>query len=330
MKRNVFKIIIAVLMMVFLCCGCGAQKDDSVSGISVTDHAGRTVTIEETPETIVCNYYIATSMLIALDQEDKLVGVENEAEKRPVYAMSAPEILDLPAMGTVKEFDLEACATIQPDLVVLPYKLKDMTTAVEELGIPVIVLKPESPELLRETITMLGQATGAVKEAEKLNKFMDSHVKSVESAVEGTEKPKVYLSSNSDFLFCACPAMYQHSLIEAAGGINVGQEIEDTYWSEVSYEQILTWDPDFIILAADAKYTVDDVLNDPQLKECTAVKKKQVFQMPNDIECWDAPVPGSVLGISWLASVLHPEEYDIEKHEDAVSEYYETFFGIKK
>lgn len=330
MKKKICASVIAALMIVLLCCGCGTENGNPASGITVTDHAGRTVTIEETPETIISGYYIATSMLIGLDQGDKLVGVENEAEKRPIYALSEPGVLDLPAMGTVKEFDLEACAAINPDLVVLPYKLKDMTTAIEELGISVMIVKPESPELLKETITMLGQATGSAERAEQLNQFIDSHREAVAAAVEGEDAPKVYLSSNSDFLFSACPAMYQHSLIEGAGGINVGQDIEDTYWSEVSYEQILTWDPDFIILAADAKYTVDDVMADPQLKECTAVKKAQVFKMPSEIECWDAPVPASVLGISWLASVLHPDAYDTALHEEAVDTYYETFYGLTK
>ena len=44
--------------------------------------------------------------------------------------------------------------------------------------------------------------------------------------------------------------MYQNTLIENAGGVNVAAEIDDNYWAEVSYEQILKWDPDYIILTA--------------------------------------------------------------------------------
>ena len=35
--------------------------------------------------------------------------------------------------------------------------------------------------------------------------------------------------------------------------------IRDSYWAEVSYEQVLDWDPDYIILASDADYDVDSV-----------------------------------------------------------------------
>ena len=122
--------------------------------------------------------------------------------------------------------------------------------------------------------------------------------------------------------------MYQHSLIENAGGENVAKDVEDTYWAEVSYEQVLTWNPEYIILAADAKYTVEDVLADVNLQGCTAVKEGHVYKLPREIECWDSPVPGSVLGSLWLASVLHGDVYPAAEYEAAVTEFYETFYGF--
>ena len=53
--------------------------------VTVIDQAGREVTIEKAPEKIVSGYYISTSLLIALGQEDKLVGIEAKADKRPIY-----------------------------------------------------------------------------------------------------------------------------------------------------------------------------------------------------------------------------------------------------
>ena len=37
--------------------------------------------------------------------------------------------------------------------------------------------------------------------------------------------------------------MYQNYMIENAGGLNAAASVEDTYWAEVSYEQVLDWDP---------------------------------------------------------------------------------------
>ena len=56
--------------------------------VTVTDQAGRTVTIEEEPQSIVSGYYISTSLLIALDQKDKLVGIEAKADKlKPIKGL---------------------------------------------------------------------------------------------------------------------------------------------------------------------------------------------------------------------------------------------------
>ena len=99
-------------------------------------------------------------MVIALGQQDKLVGVEAKADSRPIYSLAAPELLELPSVGTAKEFDLEGCAALEPDLVVLPLKLKDTVSALEELGIPVLLANPEDLTLLRQTIEMLGGSHG--------------------------------------------------------------------------------------------------------------------------------------------------------------------------
>ena len=296
--------------------------------VTVTDQLGREVTIEKEPETLVSGYYITTSLLIALDQEEKLVGIEKGADKRTIYSLSAPELCQLPSMGSAKEFNLEGCAALDPDLVILPFKLKDVEAALEELQIPVLFVKPENQELLEETVELLATATNSKEQADKLLTMISEKNGEMQDKIQGCEVPRVYISGNSDFLTTAGAQMYQNSLIEKAGGENVAKEITESSWAEISYEQLLAWDPDFIILAADAKFTVDEIMADENLAECNAVKNGQVYHMPNEIESWDSPVPGSVLGCLWLASVLHPQEYTVEMYENAVEQFYSTFYGF--
>ena len=118
-------------------------------------------------------------------------------------------------------------------------------------------------------------------------------------------------------------------MIELAGGSSVANEIEDTYWAEVSYEQILDWNPEYIILASAADYTVEDVLNDPNLSECDAVKNGNVYHIPDDIEAWDSPVPGAFLGSLWLETIIHSDEFNVNDFNEIVGEYYETFYNFK-
>lgn len=296
--------------------------------MTLTDQAGRTVIIPAQPERLVSGYYISTSLLIALGQTDKLVGVEAKADKRAIYRLSAPEILDLPSVGSAKEFDLEGCAALEPDLVILPIRLESAASTLEELGITALLINPESQELLEEAIDLIAQATNSGDKARELASFASTRGNLLQEALHDVEQPRVYLGGNSSFLSTAGGQMYQSDLIAQAGGENVAQDIEDAYWAEVSYEQLLAWDPEYIILASDAGYTCEDVLNDPSLTGCTAVAEGNVFQFPNKAEAWDSPVPSGVLGAIWLASILHPDRCSENDRDLEIERYYERFYGF--
>lgn len=296
--------------------------------VTVTDQAGREVTIEDEPQKLVSGYYITTSLLIALDLDEKLVGIEAKADTRPIYSLSAPGLLELPSVGTAKEFDLEGCAALEPDLVILPLKLQSAVESLEELDMDVLLVNPEDQELLEEAVTLIGTATNTMNQAQKLLDFSAEQETRLEETLADEEAPSVYLAGNSDFLSTAGGAMYQSDMIQMAGGTNVAAELTDTYWAEVSYEQVLAWNPEYIILASDSEYTVDDVLADQNLAGCAAVENGNVYQMPGKAEAWDSPVPSGILGSVWLSSVLHPEVCPQADSEAVIDEFYETFYGF--
>ena len=196
----------------------------------------------------------------------------------------------------------------------------------EDLGIDVLLVNPESQELLTEMIQLVAAACNRTEKAEALLTFLSEKETYLQSLLADVDAPKVYLSGNSNFLSTAGSAMYQADMISLAGGSNVAAQIPDTYWAEIDYEQLLAWDPDYIIMASSAKYTVEDVLNDPNLADCAAVVNGNVYQIPADAESWDSPVPGSILGAFWLANVLHPEQMTDTDCTAIMDEYYETFY----
>ena len=296
--------------------------------ITITDHAGREVVIEEEPQKLVSGYYISTSLLIALGLDEKLVGIEAKANKRAIYALAAPDLIDLPNVGTAKEFDLEGCAALEPDLVILPIKLKNAVENLEGLGIHVLLVNPENQELLTGMIHMIAAATNTEEKAAELLGFTAAQEEYLTKTLTGTETPRVYLAGNSNMLSTAGNAMYQSDMIRLAGGVNVAAEIEDTYWVEIDYEQLLTWNPEYIILASDATYTVEDVLADPNLANCAAVMGGNVYQLPNKAEAWDSPVPSGILGALWLANVLHGDLLTDTDCAERINEYYETFYDF--
>lgn len=327
--KKILPLLLCLALLLSLTAVASAENVENTQyPVTLTDQAGREVTIQEEPQRIVSGYYISTSALIALGLQDKLVGIEAKAAKRPIYQRSAPQLMDLPNVGTAKEFDLEGCAALEPELVILPLKLKDAAKTLEDLGFPVLLVNPEDQAQLEEMISLIAAATNSQSSAQALLDFTAAQEALLEKTLEGTRTPSVYLAGNSALLSTAGDAMYQSDMIRLAGGVNAAAELTDTYWVEISYEQLLAWDPDYILLASDAGYTVEDVLADPNLADCAAVKNGNVFKMPGKAEAWDSPVPSGILGAVWLANLLHPEAFTEEDCAEVIDEYYETFYGF--
>ena len=336
MKKFFALLLVLTMLLSFGACGWNTPSAEStpVEGgsadrhypLTVTDQAGRQVVIEKEPQRLISSYYITTSLLMALDVDEQLVGVEDNASLRPVYGLSNPKILELPSIGTAKTLDLEACAALAPDLAILPMKVKDSVDDLEALGITVLLVNPESQELLIQMIRLVATATHTEERAEALIGFIETQQTHLTQLLSGVTTPSVYLAGNSSFLTTAGNAMYQSDMIRLAGGQNVAGHIEDTYWAQIDYEQLLAWDPAYIILPSSAKYTVADVMADPNLCGCQAIVKGQVYQVPGDAESWDSPVPGSILGALWLANILHPDLMTDTDCADIMDAYYETFY----
>lgn len=336
MKKHLSLLLVLAMLLSFAACGRNVPHQESTPAasdpdishypVTVTDQAGREVTIEKEPNRLISSYYITTSLLMALDLDEKLVGVEDNAGLRPIYGLSNSQILELPSIGTAKELDLEVCAALAPDLAILPMKVKDSADDLEALGITVLLVNPESQELLNQMIRLVATATDTEEKAEALLTFIETQETYLAELLSGAEMPSVYLAGNSSFLTTAGNAMYQSDMIRLAGGENVAAEITDTYWAQIDYEQLLVWDPAYIILPSSAKYTVADVMADPNLAGCRAVANSNVYQVPGDAESWDSPVPGSILGALWLANILHPELMTDTDCADIMNEYYETFY----
>jgi iron complex transport system substrate-binding protein len=277
----------------------------------------------------VSGYFISTSACIALGLSDRLVGIEAKAATRNIYHLAAPELIELPNIGSAKEFDLEGCIALEPDLVILPKKLMDSAETISALGIPVLLVNPENHELLTEAIQLISAASGTSDKAEALISYYDEAETKITGLVAGLDTPSVYFAGNSTYLSTAPQDMYQASLVRTAGGVNAGDSIEGDDWTEVSYEQLLAMDPEIIVIPAEASYTKEDLLADAALSELSAVKSGKIFAMPSDFEPWDSPVPSGILGSLWLASVLHGDVYSMDSFVQDMTAFYGMFYGFE-
>lgn len=315
-----------------------ATEETTAAAITVTDAAGRVVTLQEPAKRIVSGYYITSSMLIALGLKDKVVGIEAKASSRPIYKLAAPGFLDLPNVGTAKEFSLETCASLSPDLVILPMKLSEQADILAGMGIAAMVVNPESAKELSETIENIAKLTGAESQADKLLTYYEEKTAELRKRAEdGKEQlkaqnktqPKVYVAGTASVLRAATGQMYQNDLIEMAGGINAASDLTDKGWTNISYENLLVYNPDIILVIADAEYTKEEVLTDAQLKNVKAVEDGAVYEMPSSFEAWDSPVTSGILGGMYLSSIVNPEQYSFDEFKSDAAGFYKEFYDVE-
>lgn len=90
-------------------------------------------------------------------------------------------------------------------------------------------------------------------------------------------------------------------------------------------EQILNWNPDYIIFAPGSIYT--EVANDETWQQVKAIQDGNYYEAPQGPYNWMG-FPPSVqryLGMMWMAKLLYPDVADYDLYEEA-SEYFELFY----
>ena len=177
-------------------------------------------------------------------------------------------------------------------------------------------------------MALLAEVTGNKERGDQLLAYYHDKMEEAGKLTEGLERPSVYLASGSGYLRTCTSKMYQNDMIEAAGGRNVSAELQDGYWKEVSPEQVLAWNPEYIFAVNYAEYSLEDIEKDTALAEVQAIKDGKVFTFPSEIEAWDYPTPSSVLGVLWLTYQLHPDVYSKDEFIREAQDFYKTYFDI--
>lgn len=123
--------------------------------------------------------------------------------------------------------------------------------------------------------------------------------------------------------------MLQNQIVEAAGGTICTPNNLGDHFATIEPEVLLSMNPDYIFIPAYAEYSINDVLNDPKIININAVKNKQIFKFPSNLEPWDMPTCSSALGIAWLANKLHPQYYSKEKLLNVAGDFYQLLYNHK-
>jgi len=291
----------------------------------VTDMAGRKVEVPDEVNKIVTTYRSATQFVFCLGVQDRLAASDLSFEKVSLFR-KLYDGEDLPNVGSKNRgINIEQILEVDPDLVILfPHNIgPEVAKRLKDYDIASVIIKPESYEQIKETTQILGKAIGVEERAENVINQYDKIINIVDSR-DIADKKKVYFA-NSELLDTVGEGMLQTSMIELAGGINPAKDVKSGF-IKTSLEELLKWNPDYIVVSQYYSGSVEELLNRPELQQLKAIKNENVYRFPSKVEPWDFPSPSSYLGIVWLAEKLYPEKYEDINVEQVVEEYYNTLY----
>lgn len=242
---------------------------------------GYSTTIAKKPTRIISLSPSATESLFEIGAGKQVLAVDSLSN----FPKSAP-ITDLSAF----EPNVEAIAALKPDLVVLSVDaMKSLVVkeALEKLKISVLMEKaPENLAQAYKGIEVLGAVTDRNSEAKRLTFRMATLIKSIlkRAKISGSV---TFFHELDNTLYSVTSDTFIGKVYKDFGLINIADKAAgaDSYgYPQLSAEYLLKADPDIIFLA-DAEYgeSAATVKARAGWSGITAVTKKNVFALPNDI-----------------------------------------------
>jgi iron complex transport system substrate-binding protein len=277
---------------------------EAPAALTFTDGLDREITLAGPAQRVVSLAPSNTEILFAIGAGSQVVGRDNLSD----YPEAARDVTDI---GSAFEaLNTELIVSLNPDLVLAAeINTADQVKALEDLGITVYYLKnPTTLEELYTNLEIVAQLTGHESDAATLIDDLKARVAAVDEKIATvTEKPYVFYevdATDPAKPYTIGKGTFITLLIERAGGTNIAGDIDG--YPQLSLEQVVAADPDFIILG-DAAYgiTPESAAARPGWSSLSAVTNHQVF--PFDDNLVSRPSQRLVDGLEALAKLLHPE-----------------------
>nr|WP_319537441.1 ABC transporter substrate-binding protein [uncultured Methanospirillum sp.] len=329
--------IYTILLLMCVITVCVAQDSNSGPNTkSITDMAGRTLTVPNQITNVLSTYPPTTEMIYMLAPE-KLMGWQTD-EKNMTYM---PEkYRTLPVVGGWYgglTADYETFISMKPDAIFTGFTkngnyLETINERQEKFGsIPYIAVEDTTNvNNFAPAIKYMGELLGEEQKAVELTSYYDNvynKVSGIAASIPESEKKSVYYAEGPEGLTTDPKGSMHAQLIDLCGGINVyeGAQKGEMGLSPVSMEQVLEWNPDVIIAGSKGFY--DKVYSDPNWQKIKAVQDKQVYCVPTNPFGWfdRPPCLNVIIGIPWTAKVLYPDKFADIDLKSLTKEYYQKF-----
>ncbi|MBR4057529.1 MAG: ABC transporter substrate-binding protein [Oscillospiraceae bacterium] len=286
-------LVACLLLACFAGCGTGTQKEPDTSsdpaaeggetqetGIQFTDMLGREIRLDEPADRIVVLTAADCEIVYALGAGDLVIG-------RGEYCNYPAEVLEVPAVQSGYETNIEQVIALQPDVLLMSSmdQSQEQVAQIEQAGITVVMSNADTLEGVYACIEMIGVLLGKESEAKALTDGMKSDLAELaENAFDG-EKTVYFEVSPLEFgLWTAGQNTFMNEIATLMGLKNCFGEVDG--WGMISEEQVLLRNPDVIVsntmYFGEGPTPTEEILARDGWENVTAVQNEAVLNLQND------------------------------------------------
>ena len=260
--------------------------------VRVTDDRGRTVVLPRAPQRIVSLLPSLSETVCALEQCQRLVGVDR-------YSNWPAHLTQLPQVGGGLDPNIEAIVALRPEVVLMATSSR-AAARLEALGVPVVALEPKSHADVQRVLGKVGQVLG-VPDAQRVWRVIDAGVQAAAQSVPPEARgARVYFEVNrgpygagaSSFIGETLTRLGAHNILPAALGP----------FPKLNPEFVVRANPDIIMVGA---RSVEGLAERPGWHALTALRQERLCVFtPTESDVLVRPGPRMAEGARLMARCL--------------------------
>lgn len=319
---------------------------NSAAARSVTDEAGRTTEVPDSPNRIlITNIYPLPSVLtLYLNSAEKIVGIHPSsmaAAQNGLLSEIYPNITKANTdfmKGNI--LNIESVINLKPDVVLVNAADKQSLSKLEAAGIPTVSFSTSAQKYdaiqtykswirtLDELFPDHAKADKAANYAENVKALIEERTQSIAPQVR---KKVLWIYQNqNNKITTSGKNFFGQYWADAVGAKNVSESIPaKTANAQINMEQIYSWNPEVILITNFTPDTPENLIKDPQWAPINAIKNKEVYKLPLGFYRTYTPSADSPVLLYWLAKKIYSEQFkDIDLNNEA-RKYYREVFDIE-
>jgi iron complex transport system substrate-binding protein len=304
------------------------------------DISGKSITLPE-PITRIYGSAPPISFMIYVIDDAPLIGVnfpQTNQDNANGDKFLSKHFMSLPILGGWhgnNTPNLEAIIAAKPDVIITwdtPLLNEKTAKDLARINIPALKVNIDDSRNYPEVFRYLGKVMHKEERANALAAMAQTYLdelKTFVASVPLNERTKVYYAEGPFGLQTECDVSFHSEPLMLAGGNLVHKCVQNSVigMQEVSFEQVLSYEPEVIIVQSPAFYKT--IFEDKKWALLKAVQAKHVYLIPKSPFNWTDRPPSfmRIIGAHWIASKLYPSRYPY-KIQEKVRAFYQLFFGI--